>query len=158
MAKAQRLPLSGRVALVTGSAKRVGKAIVLALAEAGADVVVHARGSEREAKATAEAVRKRGRRAAVAIADLDDADACRELPRVAVREFGRLDVLVHNASLFEPTDPRSADEAAWDRLMSVNARAAWLLTSAAAPALERSGGCVVHLACASALRPWPGFL
>jgi pteridine reductase len=150
--------MSGRVALVTGGAKRVGRAIVLALADAGADVVVHARESEREARATAEAVRKRGRRAAAVIADLTDADACRALPTIAVREFGRLDVLVHSAGAFEATDPLSADADAWDRMFAVNARAAWLLTSAAAPLLKRTRGCVVHVACASALTPWAGFL
>jgi pteridine reductase len=153
-----RLPLSGRVALVTGGAKRVGRAIVLALADAGADVMVHANASEREARATAEAVRKRGRRATVVIADLADADACRALPKIAVREFGRLDVLVHNAGSFEATDPRSADADAWDRMFAVNARAAWLVTSAAARFLTKTHGCVVHVACASALTPWPGFL
>src|SRR5262245_48916138 len=151
-------PLRGRVALVTGGAKRVGRAIVLALADAGADVVVHCHRSEREGRAAAEAVRRRGRRSAVAVADLAEAEACRELPRIARTEFGRLDVLVHNAGLFERTDPRSADADAFDRLMAVNARSAWLLTSSAAPLLERARGCVVHVACASALAPWAGFL
>jgi pteridine reductase len=131
---------------------------VEALAEAGADVAIHANASRRDADALARSLRRRGRRSTVLIANLADADACRALPRDAAKALGRLDVLVHNASLFERSDPRGADDVAWDRQMAVNARAAWLLTSSAARALERTRGCVVHVACASAARPWPGFL
>ncbi|MCC7137961.1 MAG: SDR family oxidoreductase [Planctomycetes bacterium] len=158
MPRRPRLPLAGRVALVTGGARRVGRAIVLALADAGADVVVHAHTSEREAAALARTLRRRGRRAAVLLGDLDDAATCRALPTEAAAALGRLDVLVHSAARFEATDPRSADADAWDRLFSVNARAAWLLTSAAAAPLARTRGNVVHVACASALAPWAGFL
>ena len=151
-------PLFRRVALVTGGARRVGRAIVLALADAGADVAIHAHRSGREARALARAVEARGRRAAVLTGDLADPIVARALPLGAADVLGRLDVLVHNAAVFAPTDPRSADAAAWDAMMDVNARAAWLLTSAAAPLLERRGGAVVHVACASAASPWAGFL
>ncbi|MFO0931525.1 MAG: SDR family oxidoreductase [Planctomycetota bacterium] len=151
-------PLSRRVALVTGGARRVGRAIVLALADAGADVAIHAHRSGREARALARAVEARGRRAAVLTGDLADPIVARALPLGAADVLGRLDVLVHNAAVFAPTDPRSADAAAWDAMMDVNARAAWLLTSSAAPLLERRGGAVVHVACASAASPWAGFL
>jgi len=131
---------------------------VLALADAGADVAVHAFRSGREANALARAVRALGRRAAVLTGDLADDVVTRALPASTVDLLGRLDVLVHNAAVFAPTDPRSADVVAWDRMMDVNARAAWVLTSAAAPLLERTRGAVVHVACASAAAPWAGFL
>src|SRR5688572_1864568 len=147
MPRTAPLPLAGRVALVTGGARRVGREIVLALADAGADVAVHAHTSVREAEALARRIARRGRRAIVLQADLADAASCRALPAAAVAALGRLDVLVHSAGLFEHTDPRSADASAWDRQFAVNARAAWLLTSAAARALERTRGVAVHVAC-----------
>ena len=153
-----RLPLRGRVALVTGGSRRIGREIVLALAAAGADVAIHANEGMRAAETLARRVRRGGRRAIAVEGDLTDAAACRRLPREVARALGRLDVLVNNAALFEPTDPRGADEAAWDRLMAVNARAPWLLTSASARLLQASRGCVVNLACASVFSPWPSFL
>lgn len=161
-------PLAGRVALVTGGARRVGAAIVAALSDAGADVAVHAHASGREARRLVARLRRAGRRAVVLTGDLCDPTVARALPDGAVDLLGRLDVLVHNAAVFERTDPRSADAAAFDRAMDVNARAAWLLTSAAVPHLTKaagrgrrgaqSSGAVVHVACASAASPWPGYL
>ncbi len=143
---------------MTGGAKRVGRSIVLALADAGADVAIHAFRSGREAQALARAVRAKGRRAAVLTGDLADDVVARALPVSVVDLLGRLDVLVHNAAIFAPTDPRSPDVTAWDAMMDVNARAAFVLTSAAAPHLERTRGAVVHVACASAASPWAGFV
>jgi len=153
------LPLARRVALVTGGARRLGRATVLELAALGADVAIHARTSGREARALAALVRKKGRRAVVLEADLADPVACAGLVPAVVAALGRIDVLVTNAALFEPTDPASADVASWDRLMDVNARATYVLTAEAGRRMrEAGGGCVVHLACASAASPWPSFL
>ena len=153
------LPLARRVALVTGGAKRLGRATVLELAALGADVAIHARTSGREARALAALVRKKGRRAVVLEADLADPVACAGLVPAVVAALGRIDVLVTNAALFEPTDPASGDVASWDRLMDVNARATYVLTAEAGRRMrEAGGGCVVHLACASAASPWPSFL
>jgi len=152
------LPLAGRVALVTGGARRVGAQIVLALARAGADVAIHAHTSRAAAAALARRVEALGRRAAVLEGDLADAPTCTALPARAVKALGRLDVLVHNAGSFEPTDPRVPDAAAWDRLFAIHARAAYLVTSAAAGALERTRGTVVHVACTSAASPWAGYV
>lgn len=157
MAKA--LPLLHRVVLVTGGAQRLGRATVLALAAEGADVAIHARTSGREARALAATLRRKGRRAVVLEADLADPVACAELVPATVAALGRIDVLVTNAALFEPTDPAAGDAAAWDRLMDVNARATYLLTAEAGRRMRAAGGgCIVHLACASAASPWPSFL
>ena len=153
------LPLARRVALVTGGARRLGRATVLELAALGADVAIHARTSGREARALAALVRRKGRRAVVLEADLADPVACAGLVPAVVAALGRIDVLVTNAALFEPTDPASGDVASWDRLMDVNARATYLLTAEAGRRMRAAGGgCVVHLACASAASPWPSFL
>ena len=153
-------PLEGRVALVTGAARRIGAAIVLELARAGADVAIHVRSSAREGVALARRVKALGRRAVVIEADLADAGACRALVPTAVAALGRLDVLVNNAAVFEPNDPRVGDAAAWDLHMAVNARAIYLLSAAAGRhwTSRRPGGTIVNIACASAGAPFAGFL
>jgi len=153
------LPLAGRVALVTGGSRRIGRAIVLALAEAGADVAVHARRGGREAEALAARVRRGGRRAAVVVGDVADPVACARLVPAVVAALGRLDVLVNNAAVFAATPPGRPDAAAFDAHMAVNARAVYLLTGTAGRWMaRRRGGCVVNVACASAAAPWAGFL
>ena len=156
--KADRPPLAGRVALVTGGARRIGREIVLALAAAGADVAIHAHTGEAAARDLARRVVALGGRAVVLRGDLSDAATCEALPGQVVRALGRLDVLVNNAAVFEATDPRTPDAAAWDRMFAVNARAVHLVSTAAARALERSRGTIVNVACASAASPWAGFL
>ena len=145
---------------MTGAAKRIGAEIVLTLARAGADVAIHVRSSAHAGVRLARRVQALGRRAAVIEADLAEAGACRELFAAAVAAFGRVDVLVNNAAIFEPTDPLAGDDAAWDRHMAVNARAVYVLTSEAGRhwARTKSEGVVVNLACSSANAPFPGFL
>lgn len=154
------LPLRGRVALVTGAAKRIGAAIVMELARTGADVAIHVRTSAREGIRLARRVERLGRRAIVIDADLADAGACRTLVPTVVSALGRLDVLVNNASVFESTDPLAGDDAAFDFHMAVNARAIYLLTSEAGRywAKGRREGVVINLACSSAAAPFAGFL
>jgi pteridine reductase len=152
-------PLHGRVALVTGGAVRVGASIARALAEAGASVAVHVRSSRREGAALARSLRGRGRKSAVLEADLADPVACAGLVPDCVEALGRLDVLVNNAGAFEPTDPSSADAAAFDRLMAVNARAPYVLSAEAGRWMKaHGGGAIVNVACASVFSPWPGYL
>jgi pteridine reductase len=154
-----RLPLSGRTALVTGGSKRIGRATVLALADAGADVVIHANRGRGDAEALARTLRRRGRRAAVVTADLADAAQCERVVPDAVAALGRLDVLVNNAAVFAPTPADAPDAAAFDAHMAVNARAVYLLTGAAARWMARhGGGSVVNVACASASSAWPGYV
>ena len=97
------MELSGRVALVTGAAKRVGRAIALALAGRGADVVLHYRSSASEVRATAGAVERLGRRAVTIHADLAQPTEVEALADRAVQAFGTIDVLVNSAALFYRT-------------------------------------------------------
>ena len=94
-------PADRRVALVTGSARRLGRAIALDLAAHGWDVAVHYRGSADEARQTVQAAQALGVRAAAFGADLADEPACSTLPARVQAHFGRLDAVVNNASLFE---------------------------------------------------------
>jgi NAD(P)-dependent dehydrogenase (short-subunit alcohol dehydrogenase family) len=149
---------AGTVALVTGGARRVGRALALGLARAGADVVVHYHGSAREAADTVAAIQAEGRRAVAIRADLASADEAAPLIRAAAQALGRIDILVNNAALFErsPLDAITAQD--WDRVLAVNLRAPFLLAQAAAPLLrERGAGVIVNIADLSAFQPWPSY-
>ncbi|MGH7505815.1 MAG: SDR family NAD(P)-dependent oxidoreductase, partial [Longimicrobiales bacterium] len=152
-----RLDLQGRVALVTGGAHRVGRALALALARAGCDVAIHYHRSADEAARTVRDIEALGVRAVALTADLADATAAAPLIEDAVAALGRLDVLVNSASLFERARVADIDAAAWDRVQAVNLRAPFLLSRAAAPHLAKSGGCIVNMADLSALQPWPSY-
>ena len=135
-----------RTALVTGGARRLGRAAVLALADAGFAVAVHCRSSRDEAEAAAEAARTRGVRACVLPADLADEAAVTALLPAAEAELGPVGVLVNNASAFERDEWHDATRAGWDAHMEPNLRAPFVLTQAFARALpDAAEGCVVNL-------------
>lgn len=146
------------VALVTGAARRIGARIATALHQAGLDVLVHCRHSEADANTLAAHLnRQRPGSAAVLVADLAVADAVRTLADRALAIFGRLDVLVNNASSFRPTPLATASEQDWDTLMNGNLRAPFLLSQRLAPALAASGqGAIVNIIDIYAERPLAG--
>jgi NAD(P)-dependent dehydrogenase (short-subunit alcohol dehydrogenase family) len=148
----------GKVALVTGGARRVGRALVLALADAGADVVINYNASAGEAREAVRDVEARGRRAIAVQADVSKADDVARLVEAAAAEFGRLDILVNSASLFQRTPFAEITSAEWDRVLAVNLKAPFLLAQAAAALLGRDGGgVIVNILDLSALQPWPSF-
>jgi NAD(P)-dependent dehydrogenase (short-subunit alcohol dehydrogenase family) len=151
-------PLAGRSALVTGAGVRVGRAIALALGEAGADVAVHYHASSGPAAETAAALRALDRRASTHAADLRSPEACRDLVRSAIASLGGLDVLVHSAANFHRAPLDDTDAALWDDAMNVNARAAMLLAREAAPALRERQGRVVIVTDLLAVQPARNYL
>ena len=151
------MDLDGRVALVTGGAHRVGRAIALALADEGADIALHYHSSAEAARETATEVEARGRRVALLPADLADSDDASGLAARAEDALGRLDVLINNAALFESGEFTEIDAEAWDHVMAVNLRAPFLLLRATAGLLAASKGVAVNIADVSALRPWPAY-
>jgi pteridine reductase len=150
--------LAGRAALVTGAGIRVGRAIALALAGAGADVAVHYRGSAAAAEEVASAIRGMGRRATPLGADLIYPDECRRLVRSAVSALGGLDVLVHSAANFHRAPLADTDENLWDGALNVNARAGLLLAREAAAVLRERRGRIVLVSDALATAPVRGYL
>ncbi len=147
--------LSGRAVLVTGGSRGIGRAISLALAEAGARVAVHYRANREKAE---EVARKAGNGAAPFQADLSHAAACDELFDAVVGAFGRIDSLVNNAgialksNLSAPTNEWAAD---WDQTMAVNLRAAGVLSKRAVAhfqAQNPKGGRLIHIASRAAFR------
>lgn len=152
------MEITGKVALVTGGARRVGRALALALADAGADIVVNYNASADAAAATVADIEARGRRAVAIQADVARGPAAAGLIAGAAQAMGRLDILVNSASLFERTPLLEISEAEWDRVLGVNLKAPFLLAQAAAPLLARDGGgVIVNIVDLSALQPWPSF-
>jgi len=146
--------LDGHTALVTGGARRIGAEIARALHAAGMNVVIHYRSSESDAGLLCGELN--GKRADSAIAvgsDLLDAARLPALVETACRQWGRLDVLVNNASRFYPTPVGSIDLEDWEDLMGSNVRAPLLLAQAAAAPLRESAGCIVNLIDVHAERP-----
>ncbi len=141
-----RNELAGRVALVTGSARNIGRAIALALASGGAGVMVTARQSTREAEAVAEEIRQMGGRAAVAMADVADPDAVAGLIEATIEQFGRLDILVNNASVRREVDFAALDYREWREITATTLDGAYLCSRAALPHLIAAGaGAIVNI-------------
>ena len=134
------------VALVTGAGRRIGRAIALGLAQAGWDIAVHYRNSEREAEETAQAIRALGRRAALLACDLTDEAAVRALPGRAAEALGRVTCIVNNASLFEYDSATTFSPALLSAHMSANLAAPLLLAQALHAATpENSQAVVINL-------------
>lgn len=146
--------LEGKVALVTGSARRVGAAIVRRLHAAGASVAVHYRSASSDADAlVAELDALRPGSALAVRADLMDVDALPALVAAVVQRFGRLDILVNNASTFYPTPVGEITPAQFDDLIGTNLRAPVFLAQAAAPQLRSHQGLILNLVDIHGQRP-----
>ena len=150
--------LAGKVALVTGSAKRLGRAVALRLAAEGADLVIHHGQSHAEAAETVAKIEKMGRRAAAFSADLKKVDEIRGLFEKAGKEFGRLDILVNSAANFLPASIISTTEEIWDNSLDTNLKAGFFCAQAAAPLLRRTKGTIVNFADVGGLQGWPGYI
>ena len=150
--------LTGKVALVTGGAVRVGLEIARALADAGADVAVGYLRSAAAARAAVRDLQARGARAVALRADLGRPHEAHALVASAVRRLGRLDILVNNAALFFRTPVESTTPEQFDRLLAVNLRAPFLCSQAAARAMGRRGGRIINIADVGAIRAWPGYV
>lgn len=151
------LPLAGQCALVTGGARRIGATLVQELHAAGANVVIHCRTSADDAAQLAAACNaRRSDSAIVATADLRDLTALPALVAKAVSMFGRLDILVNNASTFYPTPVGSITADAFDDLIGTNLRAPLFLAQAAAPHLRRYQGLILNITDIHASRPLKG--
>jgi 3-oxoacyl-[acyl-carrier protein] reductase len=138
--------LEGRVALVTGASRNIGRAIALALAEGGAAVVVNARASKDEAAAVVEEIKARGGRAMVGLADVTDEAAVNAMVAGATKQFGRLDILVNNAAIRGVSAIDAIDAAEFRRIVSIILDGAFLCVKACLPALRASGqGAVVSI-------------
>ncbi len=146
-----------RVALVTGGAVRVGRAIGLGLAKAGYDLVVAYRSSATAAEEVREHALDLGRRCELVQVDLARPDAADALADAVTRVFGRLDLLVNSAATFDAKPLLEVDADRWDATMAVNVRAPHLVVRATASLLAKARGSVINITDLSAFQPWTGY-
>jgi len=150
---------NGKVALVTGASRRLGRAIALGLADDGWDIAVHYRSSRPEAEALAREIAGRGVKAAAIACDLADAAATSRLLGECNRSLGAVSCLVNNAALFEFDDIHGFDAARWDRHLNVNLRAPMLLARDFASQLPAAvQGCIVNMLDQKVFNMNPDFL
>jgi NAD(P)-dependent dehydrogenase (short-subunit alcohol dehydrogenase family) len=150
--------LAGKVALVTGAAKRIGRSVALRLASEGADVVVNYRSSKGEADEVVAQIEAMGRRAVAVQADVAKREDVIALFAVVEKEFGRLDILVNNVGMFFPAKFEELTEEQWDRILDTNLKSQFLCSQAATPMLRRSGhGRIINFASLGGLLAWPAY-
>jgi pteridine reductase len=151
------MELMGKVALVTGAGRRLGRALAQALASRGMTVALHYHASEEGARSLEREIRASGGRARCFPADLTSAEAARGLPGRVAAEFGRLDVLVNSAAVMHRLDFERTTPEQYDAILDLNLRSVFFCAQGAAGALRAARGKVVNLADLAGLQPWPGF-
>ena len=150
--------LDGKTALITGGARRIGAQIARTLHAAGMNIALHYRASVRDAEALRDELEAERPDSVILLqADLLDTAALPDLVQSAHDAWGRLDVLVNNASSFYPTPVGKITEADWDDLMGSNLKAPLFLSQLAAPMLATHHGCIVNLVDIHATRPLKGY-
>ena len=142
----QARELEGRVALVTGASRNIGRAIALALADAGAAVVVNAKASADEARAVVKEIEAKGGKGVVSLADVTDEQAVNSMVKSILDDLGRLDILVNNAAVRDVTPIDEIDYATWKRVTAIILDGAFLATKASLAGLRASGaGAIVNI-------------
>jgi pteridine reductase len=149
---------AGRNALVTGGAHRVGRAITIALAEAGMRVAINYNAAAAEADELVRDLTSRGHECRAYRADLTDPDSPETLITQVARDFGGLDLLVNSAAVMQHTPLGEVSVATWDRMFALNLRAPFFLSQAARPWLSAAKGCIVNMADLAAFETWPGYI
>jgi 3-oxoacyl-[acyl-carrier protein] reductase/pteridine reductase len=147
-------PLAGKVALVTGAAKRIGRSIALALAENGADVAITYLGSQMEAERTVGDLAAFDVDAFAVRCDLRDPLAIEEAVAAVIEELGRIDILVNNAGVFESAVLEQITVEQWDAMFATNTRAPFLVARAAYPHLREVSGRIINIGSLGGCHPW----
>lgn len=146
MSANENLPLAGKVALLTGAVRRNGRAMVHALANHGASIVINARSSLDEARSLAREVAALGRPALVHLADVTDEAAVQEMVDTAIERFGRIDILVNNAADRQQSPFLEVSLTEWHAILSVILDGAFLCSRAVLPHMQTcGGGCIVNI-------------
>jgi NAD(P)-dependent dehydrogenase (short-subunit alcohol dehydrogenase family) len=147
-------PLAGKAVLVTGAAKRIGRAIALTLAEAGASVAITYLESHAEAEKTVYDLAAFNVDALAVRCDLRDPEAIRHAVASVIEEFGQLDLLVNNAGVFASEALEDIQPEQWDAMFATNTRAPFLVAQAALPHLRAAKGRILNIGSLGGLHPW----
>jgi NAD(P)-dependent dehydrogenase (short-subunit alcohol dehydrogenase family) len=148
--------LSGKSALVTGGARRIGRAIALALAQAGTDVAITFRTSKTEAEQTVREIESLGRRALAIECDVRSEASVRQAIATTISQFGRLDVVVNNAAVYETVPLEQITLEQWDAVFETNTRGPFLVAREALPHLGAVQGRIVNIGSLGGLHAWAG--
>ena len=152
-------PLRGRVALVTGAGRRIGRVIALTLARAGAQVIVNYHRSRAGAQATVREIEAWGGNALALRADVSRPEQVRRMFRTAEKRFGRLDILVNNAGTFFRVPWNRLRERDWDRILEINLKGTFFCAQAAARVMQRQKrGHIINISSLGGLQAWPDYL
>ena len=146
--------LSGKVVLVTGAAKRLGRAIALAAAENGEDVAITYRNSANEARVLVGALARHGVEALAVRCDVTDEMNVREMVKEVATVLGGIDVLVNNAANYETAEFEKLTVEQWDAMFASNTRGPFLVSREALPHLRKRRGRIVNMGSLGGLRPW----
>jgi NAD(P)-dependent dehydrogenase (short-subunit alcohol dehydrogenase family) len=149
-------PLTGKSAFITGGARRIGREIALTLARAGADVAITYRRSRGEATEVIEQIQSLGCRAAAIECEIRSQESVRGAVAATVAIFGRLDILVNNAAIYESTPLEEISLAEWDAVFETNARGPFLAAREALAALRAGRGRIVNVGSLGGLHAWAG--
>lgn len=146
--------MTNKVALITGAAHRIGATVARTLHAQGMNIVIHYRSSRKGAQALQDELQAERADSVILVqADLLEINKLPSLVKEAHQAWGRLDVLINNASTFYPTEVGKVDEAIWNDLMGSNLKAPFFLAQAAAPLLKQHHGCIVNIVDIHAERP-----
>ncbi|MEO6982372.1 MAG: SDR family oxidoreductase [Edaphobacter sp.] len=146
--------LTGKTALVTGAAKRIGRAIALALADSGANIAITYLTSQSEAEQTVRDLAEYGVEALAVRCDLCYPESIRQTVATVVEDFGQLDLLVNNAGTFESEALERISVDQWDAMFATNTRAPFLMAQAAHPHLRAAKGRIINIGSLGGLTPW----
>ncbi len=155
--KDRAMELTNHVALVTGGAHRLGRAIALELARAGAHLAIHYSSSAEQAQQTVADIQQIGTHAEAVQGDLMDVAAAERVVDTTLERWGRLDLLVCNAGIWGATPLGETTPERWDQLYALNARAPFFLAQRAAPALRSAGGALVAIADVGIQKAWKNY-
>ena len=147
-------PLSGKVALLTGGAKRLGRAAALALSQAGTEVAITYLSSEKEVQRTRKELEKNGARVLAIRCDVTDPKSVGAAVKKTVAELGGLDILINNAGAYETVPFEDLTLQQWDSIFAVNVRGPFLVSQTAQPHLRRRKGRIINLGSLGGLRAW----
>lgn len=146
--------LAGKVVLITGAARRIGRALALAAGAEGAKVAITYRTSERDAEHTVKRLVELGVEVLAVRCDVRDALNVEAMVQEVAAEFGAIDVLVNNAGVFETVDFADITPEQWDNIFATNTRGPFLVSRAALPQLRRRRGRIINIGSLGGLRPW----
>jgi NAD(P)-dependent dehydrogenase (short-subunit alcohol dehydrogenase family) len=146
--------LKGKTVFITGAARRLGKAIALALAQAGADIAFTFHTSSNEAEKTLQEIKAAGVQGLAFECDLRNAANTRDAVNNVTKYFGKIDLLINNAGIFETTDIEAITAERWDEVFAVNVRAPFLVSQACIPSLRSVQGRIVNMGSLGGEKPW----